>query len=588
MLKKLGRRHSWLFLVSLLLAGCQNGNSPPSANEAKQTENSSSLAGQGDSSLPLDQEQREFLFQVEHHGLVLGKHGFSRIAKTVSQADAGGLRQLLAADFIGQILHQPREVRVANDFVQVVRQQDSGQARVWVKADELVDRLLDYRKIFGKPPKVQLSLMGLSPVDREKLDGHWLGTALMRLWGESPSRGPAEVILHVQYGISRPTEENLSRPGWLHAFTILQSQTARSPQFLFRETTAERGLDTKRMHDNWTFKQKFGMTGGVYVCDFDRDGYLDILITDIHRYALFKGTPNGKFVDVTQQVGLPSRPDHFSPLALLAAFVDLDGDGWEDLILGGRVYRNEDGTRFVDVTDQTTLRFPETATGVAVADFDRDGRVDLYVTQLGKAKGDSWLVGKTANANVNQLWRNLGNWQFEEVAKARGAAAPNLSTFTAAWLDVNNDGWPDLYVLNEFGNGVLLVNKGNGTFREEKLPGPGDFGSMGVTCGDIDNDGNIDFYVANMYSKAGNRVIGNVKPGTYPEPIISKIRQFVAGSQLYHNKGGLNFEPAGKSYQVADVGWSHGAVLADLDNDGWLDLFSTAGYMSQSRDEPDG
>jgi hypothetical protein len=91
-----------------------------------------------------------------------------------------------------------------------------------------------------------------------------------------------------------------------------------------------------------------------------------------------------------------------------------------------------------------------------------------------------------------------------------------------------------------------------------------------------------------MYSKAGNRVIGNVKPGTYPDPIISKVRQFVAGSQLYRNKGGLSFEPAGKTLQVADVGWSHGAVLADFDNDGWLDLFSTAGYMSQARDEPDG
>ncbi len=585
---KLGNNLPWILLGSLLLAGCQNGNSPPSANEGKNSTNSTSPSSPAEQTLPLDQDQREFLFQVEHHGLVLGKHGFSRIAKTVSQANAAGLRQLLAADFIGQILHQPREVRVANDFVQVVRQQDSGQPADSINGDAFVDRLLEYRKTFGKPPKVQLSLMGLSPVDREKLDGFWLGTALMRLWGESPTGGPAEVILHVQYRISRPTEENLSRSGWLHGFTILQSQTAHAPQFLFREKTAERGLDTKRMHDNWTFKQKFGVTGGVYLCDFNRDGYLDLLITDIHRYALFKGTPSGKFVDVTQQVGLPSRPDHFSPLALLAAFVDLDGDGWEDLILGGRVYRNENGTHFVDVTDQTTLRFPETATGVAIADFDRDGRVDLYVTQLGKAKGDSWLVGKTANANANQLWRNLGNWQFEEVAKARGAAAPNLSTFTAAWLDVNNDGWPDLYVLNEFGDGVLLVNKGNGTFREEKLPGPGDFGSMGVTCGDIDNDGNIDFYVANMYSKAGNRVIGNVKPGTYPEPIISKIRQFVAGSQLYHNKGGLNFEPAGKSYQVADVGWSHGAVLADFDNDGWLDLFSTAGYMSQSRDEPDG
>ncbi len=588
MLRGRGRYHIWVLTGSLVLAGCQNGQSPPNGNDAEKPGKSPTASSQVDPSLPLDKEQREFLFQVEHHGLVLGKHGFSRIAKAVSQADAGALRQLLADDFAGQVLHEPREVRLANDFVQVLRRQDAGHAPESTSAEAFVKRLLEYRKTFGKPPLAQLSLMGLAPVVREKLDGLWEGTALMRLWGDSVSGGPAEVLLHVQYRTSRPTEEALSRPRWLHSFAILQSQTAHSPYFLFRETTAERGIDTKRMHDNWTFKQKYGMTGGVYLCDFNRDGYLDLLMTDVHRYALYKGTASGKFEDVTQQVGLPARPNHFSPLATLGAFVDLDGDGWEDLILGGRVYRNDGGVRFVDVTDQTNLRLPETATGVAIADFDRDGRVDLYVTRLGKARGDSWLVGKTGNANVNQLWRNLGNWQFEEVAVARGAAAPNLSTFTAAWLDVNNDGWPDLYVLNEFGNGVLLVNQGDGTFREKKLEGPGDFGSMGMATGDIDNDGNIDFYVANMYSKAGNRVIGNVKPDTYPAPVISKIRQFVAGSQLYHNQGGLRFEPAGKALQVSDVGWSHGAVLADLDNDGWLDLFSTAGYMSQSRDEPDG
>ena len=144
-------------------------------------------------------------------------------------------------------------------------------------------------------------------------------------------------------------------------------------------------------------------------------------------------------------------------------------------------------------------------------------------------------------------------------------------------------------MINEFGPGVLLVNQGNGTFREHLLAkGPNDFGSMGATVGDIDNDGNMDLYIANMYSKAGTRVIGNVCPGTYPEPIMATMRQFVAGSQLWRNKGNLNFEPLGKEYGVASVGWAWGAILADLDNDGWLDLYATAGFVSQSRSDPDG
>ena len=95
---------------------------------------------------------------------------------------------------------------------------------------------------------------------------------------------------------------------------------------------------------------------------------------------------------------------------------------------------------------------------------------------------------------------------------------------------------------------MLLINKGDGTFRQQLMSeGASDFGTMGVACGDIDNDNNIDIYCANMYSKAGSRVIGNVQPGTYPEEIMDIIRHFVKGSQLWKNRGVVDgkvkFEP---------------------------------------------
>jgi hypothetical protein len=376
-----------------------------------------------------------------------------------------------------------------------------------------------------------------------------------------------------------------------------------------REVSAQRGLDVRDFHDNWPTHGKRTTTGGVYLCDYDRDGILDLLITDVNRHALYKGLPGGKFRDVTTDVGLPLALSDHPGTSVMAAFVDIDGDGWEDLILGDRVYRNENGQRFVDYTRRTNLRLPRDAAGIAIADFDRDGRLDLYVTRPGKDKADSWLEGKSGDPRGNQLWRNLGNWQFEDVTVSSGTDGGQRSAGTAVWFDANNDGWPDLYVINEFGNGVLLVNQGNGTFRAQLIvDGPGDFGSMGVTCGDIDNDGNIDLYVANMYSKAGSRVIGNLKPGTYPADVMAKMRRFVAGSQLYRNLGtngpsarapltthhspltpsSPSFEPLGTQCQVAGIGWAYGAALVDLDNDGWLDLYATCGFISQSRSDPDG
>jgi len=156
-------------------------------------------------------------------------------------------------------------------------------------------------------------------------------------------------------------------------------------------------------------------------------------------------------------------------------------------------------------------------------------------------------------------------------------------------LDANNAGRPDLHVTNEWGNGVLYENLGNGTFREHALgQGPLDYGSMGVAAGDIDNDGNIDIYCADMYSKAGSRVIGNLPDGAYPEPIMARMRRFVAGSQLHLNKGGFRFDQVGEKMQINALGWPHGATLVDLNNDGWLDIIGTAGFISRDRAKPAG
>jgi hypothetical protein len=91
-----------------------------------------------------------------------------------------------------------------------------------------------------------------------------------------------------------------------------------------------------------------------------------------------------------------------------------------------------------------------------------------------------------------------------------------------------------------------------------------------------------------MYSKAGNRVVGNLPEGLYSDEVMAKLKRLVQGSRLYHNDGNLKFSEVGRSFQVHDVGWAWGTAMADFNNDGWLDIYATAGYMSRDRAKPDG
>lgn len=566
----------------------------------------------------LDERERKMLWEIEHHGNVLGKFGFKPLAAALEQNDAARVRRLLAREFKGELPRQVNDLRLSRAEVEVYRQESTGPDREALPPDQFLERLLEFRRRFVLTPEVRFSLMTFSPVSRADLSGEWTGICQLRMWGlgsftgESPAAllyalahtglapvgwaglsalaQPAELVMYLEFHIAQPTQKGLEEGGWLHSAAVTQVQYGRASSYLLREVTAERGINPLRFHDNWTDPEdrKLPSVGGVYLCDYNRDGILDVLMTDIVAgHVFYQGEAGGRFRVATSQVGLPSKAPAYTT-SHEAAFADLDGDGWEDLILDQRFYRNEEGRRFVDVTDRTNSLFPDQSTGISLADFDGDGFVDIYFSRGGVPKSGDWLNGKSGDWRGNQLWRNAGNWKFENVTLKSGAGGGQRSVFTSVWLDADNDGWPDLYVINEFGDGVLLLNRKDGTFREHMIVDRRtDFGSMGVTTGDIDNDGNIDIYVANMYSKAGTRVIGNLRPGLYPDEVMHKLRRLVSGSQLHLNRGGLKFEQRGEQFRVAAVGWAYGPALVDLDNDGWLDIYATAGFISQNRDEPD-
>src|SRR5262249_13714107 len=157
-----------------------------------------------------------------------------------------------------------------------------------------------------------------------------------------------------------------------------------------------------------------------------------MLVFDINGVWLYKGLGDGKFEDVTIAMGLPRT---MGPSTLpVAAFIDIDGDGWDDLILGDQIYHNMQGTGFEDYTGRCNLRLP-ISTGISVVDYNRDGRLDIYTFLGGVNHGGSWLEGESGVPAGNHLFRNKGNWQFEDVTASANAAGGHRSTFSVVWLD---------------------------------------------------------------------------------------------------------------------------------------------------------
>jgi HEAT repeat protein len=536
--------------------------------------------------LELPESERERLWEIEHRVNVLNRYGLTPLADAVTGSNRNAIEAFFTADFTG---FEPTDVgAVKTTGFAAVERRAAGDNLLPLTGPQFAARLLEWRAMFTGEPSVRWVTATLSPKVAEKPDGEWEGVTQLRIVGDAIGGGKAEVTAVIAMQVTAATEKTFGGTGWLKTAHIQRQAVARSPGSLFDEVAVARGLDTK-LYDGWTAGDPgpagpVPNAGGVYVCDFNRDGYLDVLVVDLLKVKLYRGGAGGKFVDMTKEVGLPEGG---SPLT--ACWVDLDGDGWDDLLMNAQVYRNNGGTKFEDVTALTNLGLSANLSAILPADFDRDGKLDLYLTRSNPPGNLSWLEGAGSGGQGNRMVRNLGNWKFEDVTRKSGTHGGYKSSFTAAWLDADNDGWPDLHVPNEFGDGELFINQKDGTFKPRRLADrPVDFGTMGLAAGDVNNDGRIDLYCANMYSKAGTRVIGNLKPDAYPPFVMAKLKRFVAGSELHLNQGDLTFKQVAAAKQLTSVGWVYGAALADLNGDGFLDIYATAGYISRDRRKPDG
>jgi Flp pilus assembly protein TadD/peroxiredoxin len=331
---------------------------------------------------------------------------------------------------------------------------------------------------------------------------------------------------------------------------------------------------------------------GVAAGDFDNDGFDDLYICQPPGLPnrLYRNRGDGTFEDVTEKSGVGVLDG-----TSCAIFADFENSGRQDLLVvcgnGPLLFLNQGDGTFAPKRDAFQFaRTPQgTFTQAAVADYDGDGRLDIYFCLYSYYLGlDQYHYPvpyfDARNGPPNFLVHNEGDATFVDRTEAAGLNVDNdRYSFACAWGDANADGSPDLYVANDFGRSNLYRNNGDGTFRAVSTEaGVEDVGAgMSATWLDFDNDGNQDVYVANMWSPAGLRVSQQQKfHDRDPEDTRGLYRRHAGGNSLYRNLGDGKFQNASKEAGV-DVGrWAWSSDAWDFDHDGYPDLYITNGYVS--------
>jgi enediyne biosynthesis protein E4 len=357
--------------------------------------------------------------------------------------------------------------------------------------------------------------------------------------------------------------------------------------FTFTDVTAPAGI--RFLHENgaagdkW-YPELFG--GGVVVLDLDADGWPDLLFVNGKpwaasategRHRLYRNNRDGTFGDVTAGSGF----DTAGIYGLGAAVADFDNDGRDDVFMtavnGGRLFRNQGGGRFVDVTTRAGIANTGFSVSAAWLDYDRDGRPDLVIGNYVRwspalevrctQDGVRGYCGPDAyKPTAPTLYRNLGGGRFADVTTRAGMAAAGDKVMGVAVLDFNGDGWSDVFIGSDRVPARLYRNSGRGTFVDDGLPAGVALSEQGVARANMGVD-------AADFERSG-------RPGILVGNFVGEMLG------LYRNTDGRFFTDVAPRSEVGrasllSVTWA--VFFLDADLDGWLDIFALNGGTDESQ-----
>ncbi|HXO42567.1 MAG TPA: CRTAC1 family protein [Thermoanaerobaculia bacterium] len=323
---------------------------------------------------------------------------------------------------------------------------------------------------------------------------------------------------------------------------------------------------------------------GCAFFDADGDGWPDILIVNGRDWTpgkrrslpvLYLNNHDGTFRDATARSGLDVEM-----YALGVAVGDYDNDGRDDVYVtaldGDHLFHNEGGGRFRDVTREAGIHNQGFGTSAAWLDYDRDGKLDLFVANYVQWSPDkdlwcsldgvakSYCTPESYKGTSSKLYHNLGNGKFEDVSHRAGIDDPTSKSLGVAVLDYDNDGWPDLFVANDTQPNKLYRNKHDGTFAEEGLEAGVAFGEDGVARGAMGVD-------AADYDRSGR---AHLLVGNFANQMLG----------LYHNEGNGIFVDRAPSSAVGRASLltlTFGVFFFDYDLDGKLDILAANGHIEE-------